>query len=596
MSLYPIRCDRAESCSERKDKLNVTEYNNNLITALYCRLSQEDLLAGESNSITNQKIILSKHAEQLGLHNCRYYIDDGYSGTDNTRPAYVQMKRDMETGKIGTIIVKDQSRLGRDHLETDAMMELVFPQYDVRFIAVNDGVDTINGLNEMSGIRNYFNDFYAADTSKKIRAVQKAKGERGEPVSTTPPYGYIKNPEYKGNQKEHPWLIVDPEAAAVVKRIFEMCAEGKGIVKIANTLYDEQILSPGMYLFKKTGNRSGKPKPGSPYIWAERTIRQILCNQTYCGDTVNFKTYTKSNKLKKTLKNDPSKVLIFKDTHEAIISRTLFETVQKHFEGRKRPDKMGKVDKFCGYLYCGDCGRRMYLHRGKTIKPENNYFQCSGYQRSGHLCTIHRIRESAIDQIVLENLRKVTAFARSEPDKFYKIAMSKGKAEAEKIEAYAVKQQAEIEGRLKKLDSVIRCLYEDRVVGRITPERYDEMVTGYEEEMAELKRKLTELKNDISLYSQQQQAIKDFVEKAKEYIEMPKLTHELLYAFIQRVDVYEKPKKYSRESGNPIMIYYKYQMTPNERVAMIVGDYPDTNEEIITDGISDIANNFDVPA
>ena len=215
-------------------------------------------------------------------------------------------------------------------------------QYDVRFIAVNDGVDTINGLNEMSGIRNYFNDFYAADTSKKIRAVQKAKGERGEPVSTTPPYGYIKNPEYKGNQKEAPWLIVDPEAAAVVKRIYEMCAEGKGIVKIANTLYAEKILSPGMYLFKKTGNRSGKPKPGDPYIWAERTIRQILCNQTYCGDTVNFKTYTKSNKLKKTLKNDPSKVLIFKDTHEAIISRTLFDTVQKHFEGRKRPDKFAE--------------------------------------------------------------------------------------------------------------------------------------------------------------------------------------------------------------------------------------------------------------
>ena len=312
--------------------MNAAEYNKNLITALYCRLSQEDLLAGESNSITNQKIILQKHADMLGLHNCKFYVDDGFSGTDNTRPAYVQMKKDMEAGKIGTIIVKDQSRLGRDHLETDAMMELVFPQYDVRFIAVNDGVDTINGLNEMSGIRNYFNDFYAADTSKKIRAVQKAKGERGEPVSTTPPYGYIKNPEYKGNQKDAPWLIVDPEAAAVVKRIYEMCAEGKGIVKIANTLYAEKILSPGMYLFKKTGNRSGKPKPGAPYIWAERTIRQILCNQTYCGDTVNFKTYTKSNKLKKTLKNDPSKVLIFKDTHEAIISRTLFDTVQKHFE------------------------------------------------------------------------------------------------------------------------------------------------------------------------------------------------------------------------------------------------------------------------
>lgn len=333
-------------------------------------------------------------------------------------------------------------------------------------------------------------------------------------------------------------------------------------------------------MFKKTGNRSGKPKPGDPYIWAERTIRQILCNQTYCGDTVNFKTYTKSNKLKKTLKNDPSKVLVFKDTHEAIISRTLFDTVQKHFEGRKRPDKTGEVDKFCGYLYCGDCGRRMYLHRGKTIKPENNYYQCGAYQRSDHLCTIHRIKANNIEQIVLGNFRKVTAFARSEPDKFYEIAMSKGKAEAAKIEKESVRQQSEIETRLKKLDSIIRCLYEDRVVGRITPERYDEMVVGYEEEMAELKRKLTELKNDISLHSQHQQAIKDFVEKAKEYIEMPKLTPELLHAFIQRVDVYEKPMKYSREAGNPVMIYYKYQMMRSEHFASILGFSPDELSDI----------------
>lgn len=556
-----------------------TEYNNNLITALYCRLSQEDLLAGESNSITNQKMILSKHAEQLGLHNCRFYIDDGYSGTDNTRPAYVQMKRDMEAGKIGTIIVKDQPRLGRDHLETDAMMELVFPQYDVRFIAVNDGVDTINGLNEMSGIRNYFNDFYAADTSKKIRAVQKAKGERGEPVSTTPPYGYIKNPEYKGNQKEAPWLIVDPEAAAVVKRIFEMCASGMGIVRIGNVLYEEKVLSPGTYAFYKTGNRSGKPKPSDPYLWGERSIRQILSNQTYCGDTVNFKTYTKSNKLKKKMYTPPEKVLIFKDTHEPIVSRTLFDIVQKHFEGRRRPDRIGEVDKFCGYLYCGDCGRRMYLHRGRTIKPENNYFQCSGYQRSGHLFSIHRIRESAIDQIVLDNLRKVTAFARSEPDKFYEIAMKKGEAAAAKIEKDALRQQSEIETRLKQLDSIIRCLYEDRVVGRITPERYDEMVVGYEDETARLKQKLTELNNPISLYSQQQQAIKDFIDKAKEYVDMPKLTLELLHTFIQRVDVYEKPVKYSRDAGNPIMIYYKFQMSRLEQFASLAGLEPDKQSE-----------------
>ncbi len=552
--------------------MNTTEYNINLITALYCRLSQEDLLAGESNSITNQKLILSKHAEQLGLRNCKFYIDDGYSGTNNTRPAYVQMKKDMEAGLIGTIIVKDQSRLGRDHLETDAMMELVFPQYDVRFIAVNDGVDTINGLNEMSGIRNYFNDFYAADTSKKIRAVQKAKGERGEPVGTTVPYGYLKNPEYKGNQKEHPWLIVDPETAPIVRRIFEMYASGIGIRRICATFEEERILAPGVYLFRKTGTKASHPNLAEPYRWTLTTVRKMLSNQIYCGDTVNFKTYSKSNKLKKRLKNDSSKVLIFKDTHEPIVDRTLFDTVQKHFAGRKRPDKMGEMDKFAGYLYCGDCGKRMYLHRGKTIRPEKNMFQCGGYQIGKHNCTVHNIKESVIDAIVLENLKKVTSFARSEPEKFYELATKRGKAEALKIEKNAEKERATAEARIQKIDSIIRCLYEDRVVGRISPERYDEMTASYEKELADLKQKQAELVQDLLQYSKQEQAIKDFIEKAKEYVEMPKLTAELLHTFIQRVDVYEKPTKYSRTEGNPVMIYYKYQMTTSEQWQILTSE------------------------
>ena len=551
--------------------MNTTEYNNNLITALYCRLSQEDLLAGESNSITNQKLILSKHAEQLGLRNCKFYIDDGYSGTNNTRPAYVQMKKDMEAGLIGTIIVKDQSRLGRDHLETDAMMELVFPQYDVRFIAVNDGVDTINGLNEMSGIRNYFNDFYAADTSKKIRAVQKAKGERGEPVGTTVPYGYLKNPEYKGNQKEAPWLIIDPEAAPIVKRIFDMNASGLSPYAICRTFEQEQILCPSVYLFRKTGSKSGTPSFDRPYHWSERTVRKMLSNQFYCGDTVNFKTYTKSNKLKKRIRNDSSRILIFRDTHEPIVERSVFDAVQKHFEGRKRPDRTGELDMLAGYLYCGDCGKRMYLHRTYKKKAGNNFYQCGGYQSHTTDCSIHYIRQNVIEEIILSNLRRLTSFTRSEPEQFYEMALKRGKTEAAKIQKSAVKQQADIEVRLKQLDSIIRCLYEDRVVGRITPERYDEMVVGYEKEMAELKQKQTELKNNLSLYSQQQHAIQDFIDKAKAYAEMPKLTVELLHTFIQRVDVYKKIDKNSRKTENPIMIYYKFQITKPEQLAVMFG-------------------------
>ena len=549
-----------------------TEKDNNLITALYCRLSQEDLLEGESNSITNQKLILQNHADQLGLHNCKFYVDDGYSGTNNTRPAYVQMKKDMEAGLIGTIIVKDQSRLGRDHLETDAMMELVFPQYDIRFIAVNDGVDTINGLNEMSGIRNFFNDFYAADTSKKIRAVQKSKAERGEPIGSTAPYGYQKNPEYKGNQKEHPWLIIDPEAALVVKRIFELSASGMSEGKICNILENDSILSPGVYLFRKNGSRSGHPNLQAPYHWSDRTVRRILCNQIYCGDTVNFKTYSKSNKLKKRLKNDPSNILIFKDTHEAIVSRSLFETVQKHFDGRKRPDKSGMTDIFAGYLYCADCGKRMYIQR--KVKAGRGYFtyQCGLYKKGNGLCTIHNIHESVITQIVLDNLRKVTFFARSDPEKFYEFAIKKGKAEAHRLTKSIEKQREVTYTRIKKIESVIRCLYEDRVDGRITPERYDEMVADYESEQLELKEKLTAITNELHKYDEQEKAVKEFIAKANKHVTMPELTPELLHTFIQRIDIYEKPTKYSKSEGNPVMIYYKHQITPREQLGLLAAE------------------------
>ena len=305
--------------------------SNQLITALYCRLSQEDEREGESNSISNQKIITKKFADDHNLHNCQYYVDDGYSGANFNRPGYKQMMDDVYAGKVGTVIVKDQSRLGRDYLQTGMLMEITFPQYDVRFIAVNDGVDSLNGDNDFSGIKNYFNDFYARDTSRKIRAVQRAKGERGERVGSTIAYGYMKNPD---NPKE---IIPNPETAPVVKRIFEMYSQGIGIRNICRIFEEEKILSPAVYGFKTKGSHAGFPDLDRPYHWAQTSIRNMLSNRIYVGDTVNFKTYTKSNKLKKKLINPPEKVLIFENTHEAIIDRKTYDLVQKHFEGRKGP-------------------------------------------------------------------------------------------------------------------------------------------------------------------------------------------------------------------------------------------------------------------
>lgn len=553
--------------------LKSTENTNNLITALYCRLSVEDKKdkngrqrsnVDESNSISNQKMILQRYADDHGFYNCKFYIDDGYTGTNYDGPAFMQMEEDMKAGKIGVIIVKDQSRLGREHIKTNHLMEIAFHTYNVRFIAINDGYDSLNVKDmDFSGIRNYFNDFYAADTSKKIRAVQKAKGERGEHLGTAIPYGYLKNPEYKGSQKEHPYLIINPETAHVVKRIFELYAGGTGIRKICAILEKEQIMSPSVYAFKRTGNRSGHPDLNNPFRWTQTTVRGMLANQEYCGDTVNFRTYSKSNKLKKRLKNDAENIMVFENTHEAIVSRGLFDAVQKHFEGRKRPDQQGEMDKYAGFLFCGECGQKLYLHRCKSLAPEKNFFQCGGYQtKGGTHCTAHYIREQVLDEIVLGRVQKMTAFARENPDEFYAMATENGEAEAKKFYAMAERQRNSLENRIKEIDKIIRCLYEDRVVGRITPERYDELACGYELEQTEIKQELESITARIAEMDMRDICVREFMEKAKEIVDMDKLTPKILRAFVLRIDVYEKAEKFSRKCGNPIEIHYTFQPKP----------------------------------
>ena len=521
---------------------------NTLLTALYCRLSQEDMRIGESLSIENQRKMLQEYADQNGFRNCKFYVDDGFSGTDNTRPAYVEMLEDVKNGLVSTVIVKDQSRLGRDHLETDRLMELIFPAYDVRFIAITDGVDSANGFNEMLGIRNLFNDMYARDTSKKIRAVQRAKGERGERVGGHIPYGYMKD------ESDSKKLIPDPETAPIVRRIFEMYAHGLGFIRICDVLSKEKVLSPSMYEFRKTGSRSGNPNPDRPYHWAQATVRKMLLNEVYCGDTVNFKTYTKSNKLRKRLKNSPDRILTFRDTHEAIIDRKTFDLVQKHFEGRKRPDKQGEIDKFAGYLYCADCGARMYLRRGKI----DNY-SCSGHSKRATDCrSAHYIRASALESVVLAALRQVTSYARENSDKFYEQAMQRGEEESRKLLRDVEKQQNELNARIKQLDNIIATLYEDRVIGRLSPERYDQLSAKYEEEQAEIKAKLAEISQTIDRQKLRESCIRSFIQSANRYIDMPKLTPELLRTFISRIEVHEKENKFSRMTGNKIDIYFTF--------------------------------------
>ena len=525
------------------------ESNTNQITALYCRLSQEDLRAGESLSIENQRLLLKEYADKNGLKNCQYYIDDGYSGVNKNRPEYVRMLKDIESGLVGTVIVKDQSRLGRDHLETGRLMEILFPSYDVRFIAISDGVDSINGLNDMSGIKNYFNDFFAQDTSRKIRTIQKANGERGERVGASLPYGYMKDP----NDSKR--IIPDPETAPIVKRIFEMYANGVGMKKICNTLEEEKVLSPSVYAFNKTGSRSGNPKLDKPYAWSIATVRSMLLNQMYCGDTVNFKTYTKSNKLKKRIKNAPEKVLIFENTHEAIVDRGLFELVQKHFVGRKRANGNGEMDKYAGYLYCAECGSRLYLHRNP--KTYNN-FMCGRYEKRKSNCTAHYIREEVVDAVVLEAIQRVTKYARERSDEFYEMAMSNGENEAVSRTKNSETLRNEYEAKINQLESAISMLYMDRVTGRVTPERYDSLAAGYEKEQSELKAKLQELDSHTSYMAMKEKCVKEFIENAKKYVDVAEVTPQLLRAFIWRIEVHEKAEKRSRTCLNDITVHFSF--------------------------------------
>ena len=349
----------------------------------------------------------------------------------------------------------------------------------------------------------------------------------------------------------------------LVKEIFDLYASGIGIWSICNQLAERKVICPSVYAFKKTGSRSGQPNLNNPYIWSQNSVRKMLSNPFYVGDTVNFKTYSKSNKLKKRINNSPENIRVFENTHEAIVDRKTFDLVQKHFEGRKRPDTQGEMDKYSGYLYCGDCGKRMYLHRSKTMPTEKNYFQCGGYQRGKSRCTVHNIKEHVLDTIVLAQLKSMIALASSHSDEFYAMATEKGKAEAKKYYASAEKEKSQLTTRISELDNIIRCLYEDRVIGRITPERYDFLASGYEEEQAQIRTKLNELNEKINEIDLQEKYVKDFIAKAKEYIDIEKLTPEILRAFIKRIDVYEKEVRYSRTCGNTIVIQYTFQLDKN---------------------------------
>lgn len=504
------------------------------ITALYCRLSRDDELQGDSNSIRNQKAILQKYAAEHGFTNVKEFVDDGYSGTNFDRPDWNKLMELVDEGKVGTIIVKDMSRLGRDYLKVGMYTEMVFPNADVRFIAVNNGVDSDNQTeNDMTVFINVFNEFYAKDTSRKIRAVFKAKGQSGKPLCTNPPYGYIKDP----NDKNH-W-IMDEEAAEVVREAFRLCVQGYGVSQIAKELTKRHIMNPTAHARANGINSPDNRTDADDYTWGTSTVSHLLTRQEYLGRTVNFKTYRKSYKQKKKLTRDPSEWQIFENTHEAIIDQETFDIVQRIRDGRRRLTLMGEMPILSGMVFCADCGAKLYQVRGRKL-PQSEYMVCATYRKKGkEVCPSHQIRNSVIEELLLDAIRDITAYAREHEDEFVAMVMKKSKTETEKSLRDARRELEQSQARISKLDTFIQRLYEDNVEGKISDERFSKMSENYESEQKTLEARVEELQSIISAGQENTANVDSFLKLVRKYTDIQELTAEVIREFVEKIYVYK---------------------------------------------------------
>ena len=522
--------------------------NQEEITALYCRLSQDDKQEGDSNSIINQKKILKKYALDRGYTNIQFYIDDGVSGTTFNRAGFQSMIADVEAGKVKRVIVKDMSRLGRDYLQVGMYTEIFFPEHDVHFIAVNDGVDSNQEDNEFTPFRNIINEWYAKDTSKKIRAVKRSKGMAGEHIGSHPPYGYMKNPE---NKKE--WII-DEEAAEVVREIFRLCVGGYGPTRIAHILTERKILCPTYYALEK----GGKPRtalPADKYTWNGPVVAKILDRMDYLGHTVNFKTHVKSYKVHKTIYNSPDQWKVFEGTHEAIIDKETFEIVQKIRAGKRRPTRMGEMPMFSGLLYCADCGRKLSFHRKADEPAEKHHYLCENYRSNTANCTMHYIRNVVVERIVLENLKEVIQYVSNYEDEFVQMIMDSDMRQRNREVAQKKKRLAEIQKRIGELDTIFQRIYEDNIIGKLSDERFMKMSKGYEDEQHTLQTEANEIQSELQQEEKKSVDVKRFLAIVKKYTDLTELTPEILREFIDKIIVHAPDKSSGRRLQEIEIIY-----------------------------------------
>ena len=514
-----------------------TIVKNDKITALYCRLSRDDELQGDSNSIINQKAILQKYADDNGFGNTMFFVDDGYSGTNFDRPDWERLISLAEDGKIGTVIVKDMSRLGRDYLKVGYYTEVFFPGLDIRFIAINNGVDSANQQDsDFTPFLNIINEWYAKDTSKKIRAVFKAKGQSGKPLCTNPPYGYVKDPEDKSR-----WII-DPEAAEVVREIFSLCVKGYGPTQIAKELTRRQIVNPVAYARRQGLTLPAKTLDDDPCAWHDSTVARLLTRVEYLGHTANFKTYRKSYKNKKQMHNDRSERQIFENTHEPIIDQETFDIVQKIRDGRRRLTPMGEMPILSGMLFCADCGTKLYQVRGRGWEHSKEYFVCATYRKQKGKCSSHQIRNVVIEQLLLDDIRRVTSYAREHEDEFVRLITQKSKQETERNLREGKKELEAAKARVTKIDGIIQRFYEDNIEGKVSDERFAKLTATYEAEQRQLEYRIVELQSFMANAKNESLGIDTFLSIVRRYTDIKELDAEIIRVFVEKILVYKAEK------------------------------------------------------
>ena len=559
------------------------QQSDNRITALYCRLSRDEEQEGMSGSIMNQRSILQKYAQDNRFPNPRVFVDDGWSGVTFARPAFTEIMELAEKGMIGTLIVKDHSRLGRNRLIVGQLLEEEFDRLGVRYIAIMDNIDTAKGISDLVPMQDLFNEWHAKNTSQKVRNVFRNKGMSGMPLTTNPPYGYMKDPE---STKQNVRWIIDEPAAKIVRQIFAWCAEGLGPTQIARRLKNAQVMTPREH-WNTVGKRCGNP-PATAYNWCSATVADILSKQEYCGDTVNFRYTTRSFKNRKRLERPQEEWKVFPDTHPAIIDRETFRLVQELRQHKRRPTKTGIVSPFSGLLYCADCGEKLYYSATNNYKRTGAYFFCSSFRKNTDVCSAHYIREKIVSDLVLESMQRVLRNVQIFEREFARKQMECYSEDKRKELSENRRELNKAKRRITEIDGLIQKLYEDNAKGKLSDDRYATLSMAYEEEQKKLKAALPEMQSYLETETDKTENLQRFIGRVKQLTEIKELTPEVIHEFIDRILVYA-PKYLDGKRYQVVNIHYS-------GVGIIRELSPEEMEEAFQKRLAEQSQDKEIPA